>query len=202
MPRARSLSTDAIAEAALAVIDDDGLAALSMRTVAGRLGVGAMSLYRYVSDRAELELWVVDAVLAGVDVRPPRGSAAHRLAVLADRVRSAVAGHPGVIPLLLIHRHHAPATLRWGEAVLRVLTDAGLDGERRVVAFRAVVAQVFGALEVAHHSPLSGAGTVALTQLPPERFPLLTATAADAAQVSAEAEFRRGVDIVIRGLDL
>jgi hypothetical protein len=49
MPRPRSLSHDRIAAAALAVIDRRGLAALSMRTVAAELGMGTMSLYRYVT---------------------------------------------------------------------------------------------------------------------------------------------------------
>src|SRR5215472_6802649 len=67
MPRRRSLTTAAIAAAALAVIDRDGTAGLSMRAVATELRVGTMSLYRYVSDREELERLVADLVLAPVD---------------------------------------------------------------------------------------------------------------------------------------
>jgi len=67
MPRPRSLTQAAIAAAALAVIDRDGVAGLSMRAVAAELGTGTMSLYRYVADRDELERWVVDLVLAEVD---------------------------------------------------------------------------------------------------------------------------------------
>ena len=100
MPRPRSLTTDQIADAALAVLDRDGLAALSMRAVARELGMGTMSVYRYVTDREELEVLVVDRVLAEVDVRVPRGSAGRRLAALADRVRTAVGAHPAVTPLL------------------------------------------------------------------------------------------------------
>src|SRR5262249_61745631 len=50
MPRRRSLTTAAIAAAALVVIDRDGTAGLFMRVVAAELHVGTMSLYRYVSD--------------------------------------------------------------------------------------------------------------------------------------------------------
>jgi AcrR family transcriptional regulator len=202
MPRPRSLTSTQVAEAALAVLDADGLQALSMRTVAARLDVGTMSLYRYVSDRAELEQLVVNQVLSGIDGALPRGSAGRRLAVLAEQVRQAVADHPAVTPLLLVHRHRAPASLRWGEAVLGVLTDAGLTGRRRVLAFRAILAYVFGALDVEHYSPLSGPGTAALAELPSEEYPLLVQTAKEAARVPPDEEFRRGFDIVLRGLGL
>ncbi|KUI25140.1 transcriptional regulator [Mycobacterium sp. IS-1742] len=200
MPRPRSLSSTQVAEAALALIDDEGLPSLSMRTVARRLGVGTMSLYRYVSDRAQLEELVVNQVLSGLDTGLPRGSAGRRLAVLAERVRSAAARHPAAVPLLLVHRHRVPASLDWGETVLGVLTDAGVTGRRRVLAFRAVLAYVFGALEVDHYGPLAGEGTRILAQL--DEYPLLRQTATQAADVPPEEEFGRGFEILLRGLGL
>ncbi|EID16578.1 TetR/AcrR family transcriptional regulator [Mycolicibacterium phlei] len=202
MPRQRSLTHRQIAAAALEVVDTDGLTALSMRTVARRLGIGTMSLYRYVADRDELEAMVVDLVLDKIDLRMPGGSARHRISVLADRVRDATARHPAVTPLVLAHRHRAPAAMRWGETVLRVLADAGYTGKRRVYAFRTLLAYVFGALEVDHYSPLSGPGTRALADLPADEFPLLSQTAGAARAVSAADEFRRGLQIVLRGLEL
>ena len=202
MPRPRSLTPDQIAAAALAVIDRDGLDALSMRTVARQLGIGAMSLYRYVTDRDQLEELVVDLVLEAVDISLPRASARRKLAVLADRVRVAVSEHPAVVPLLLIHRHRALSSLRWGEAVLTVLAGDGFTGKRRVIAFRAVLGYVFGALQVEHFSPLSGMGTRALAALPAEEFPVLSETAARARTVAPEDEFRQGFAILLRGLGL
>ena len=202
MPRPRSLTPDQIAAAALAVIDRDGLDALSMRTVARQLGIGAMSLYRYVTDRDQLEELVVDLVLEAVDISLPRASARRKLAVLADRVRVAVSEHPAVVPLLLIHRHRALSSLRWGEAVLTVLAGDGFTGKRRVIAFRAVLGYVFGALQVEHFSPLSGMGTRALAALSAEEFPVLSETAARARTVAPEDEFRQGFAILLRGLGL
>ncbi|MGV0851035.1 TetR/AcrR family transcriptional regulator [Mycolicibacterium phlei] len=202
MPRPRSLTHRQIAAAALEVVDTDGLAALSMRTVARRLDIGTMSLYRYVADRDGLEALVVDHVLETVDLRVPSGSARHRISVLAERVRGAAVQHPAVVPLVLAHRHRTPASMRWGEVVLRVLADAGYTGKRRVYAFRALLAYVFGALEVDHYSPLAGPGTRALADLPADEFPLLSQTATAAHGISAADEFRRGLEIVLRGLDL
>lgn len=201
MPRPRSLTADQIATAALAVLDRDGLDALSMRTVAQELGVGTMSLYRYVQDRDQVEALVVDLVLRAVDVNMPRGTTRRRLRVLADRVRDAVADHPAVVPLLLTHRHRSVSSRHWGETMLTVLTDAGLTGKRRALAFRAILGYVFGALQVQHFSPLSGPGTAALATLPADEFPILSETAAQARTIPPAEEFRRGLDILLRGLD-
>jgi AcrR family transcriptional regulator len=201
MPRPKSLSLDDIAAAALALIDRDGLAPLSMRTVAEELGMGTMSLYRYVTDRAHLECLVVDRVLSGVDTElPVRLGWRARLTLLVERARAAVSAHPALIPLLLVHRSQSQHSTRWGEAVLRVLADAGFSAPRRVIAFRTVLAYLIGALQLMALGALSGAGTRALAELPESEFPLLAETARHALHVDAETEFRQGLALVIRGL--
>ena len=135
MPRPRSLTRAAIAEAALAVIEADGLRGLTMRGVAGELGVGTMSLYRYVEHREELESWVVDLVLATVDTNVSRRIGwKKRLATLAVRAHDAIEAHPEVVPLLLTRRHASDGSLRWGEAMLGALADGGFEGEERALS--------------------------------------------------------------------
>ncbi|RZQ62842.1 TetR/AcrR family transcriptional regulator [Amycolatopsis suaedae] len=202
MPRPRSLTQAGIAAAALAVIDRDGLPALSMRAVATELGMGTMSLYRYVSDREELETWVVDHVLSGIDLEvPPRASWQRQLTVLAERLREAVAGHPATIPLLVARRHAAPSSVRWIEATLGAFTRAGFTGKERVIAQRTLVSYLLGALQSEHYGALSGAGTAAMAALPGDEFPLVAETAALARTVPAATEFRRGLTVVLRGLE-
>lgn len=203
MPRPRSLTHGGIAAAALAVLDSEGLDGLTMRAVAKQLGVGTMSLYRYVTAREQLEELVVDLVLDDLDLTvPPRASAARRLAILAERVHETVGAHPTVVPLLLSRRHLSAGTRRWGEAVLGVLAEAGFTGKRRVIAFRALMSYVLGALQTAVFGALSGAGTAALAELPADDYPFLRDTARHARKVTPDEEFRRGVEIVIRGLGL
>lgn len=186
--------------ATLVVIDRDGLPALTMRAVAKELGMATMSLYRYVRDKDELEALVVDQVLATVDLAVPSADWRERLTVLLNRVRDAVLTHPATVPLLLRHRHSAPASRRMIEAMLGVLTEAGFTGADRVLAQRTLVAYLLGALQNTHFGPLSGAGTAVMAALPPEEFPLLAATAADAGAVSADQEFEAGLAVVLRGL--
>ncbi|HEX6422635.1 MAG TPA: TetR/AcrR family transcriptional regulator C-terminal domain-containing protein [Acidimicrobiales bacterium] len=201
MPRPRSLTTTGIAAAALAVVEGGGLAALSMRAVAAEMGVGTMSLYRYVRGREQLEDLVVDLVLAGVDTAVPPGDPwPARVATLAERARDAVGAHPGVVPLLLTRRHASEGTLRWGEAVVAALADAGFAGEARVIAFRTLMSYVLGAVQAEHLGPLSGPGTAAIASLPADRYPVLADTAAHGRGIAAADEFRRGLAVVLRGL--
>ncbi|GAB2961230.1 TetR/AcrR family transcriptional regulator C-terminal domain-containing protein [Amycolatopsis acidiphila] len=197
MPRPRSLNPAQLAAAALAVLDRDGLDGLSMRAVGKELGMSTMSLYRYVTDRGQLEELVVDLVLGLTEFELPDGTPYERLRILAERVREAVGAHSAVVPLLLIHRHKSIASRQWGEVVLGVLTDAGFTGRARVIAFRAYLSYVLGALQTGYHSPLAGAGTTALREQ--EHFAVLAETAHAAGQVSAEEEFREGLELLLRG---
>lgn len=200
MPRPRSLTDDQLVAAALAVVDRDGLAALTMRAVAKELGVATMGLYRYVADRQALEVLVVDHLFRSVDLALPDAAWQERVHVLLDRIRTAVARHPAVVPLVLRHRQAARASLRLIETMLSVLTDGGLDGTDRVLAQRTLVGHLLGFLQNEHYAGLSGPGTITMSELSPDEYPLLARTAADARSVPPDEEFRRGVEIVLRGL--
>ncbi|KAA9158931.1 TetR family transcriptional regulator [Amycolatopsis acidicola] len=201
MPRPRSLTHSQIAVAALAVLDRDGLDGLSMRAVAKELGVGTMSLYRYVTDRGQLEGLIVDVVLHSMPLDlSATGSARRRLALLAERFRMAVSEHPAVVPLLLTHRHLSTGSRQWGEVVLEVLTEAGFTGEKRVIAFRAYLSYLMGATQTGYFSPLAGAGTDTLAELPEDEYPVLRNTARSARGITPAEEFGRGLELLLDGL--
>ncbi|CAL9642953.1 hypothetical protein SUDANB95_06365 [Actinosynnema sp. ALI-1.44] len=196
MPRPKSLTPEALAAAALAVVDRDGLPALSMRAVAQELGMGTMSLYRYVREKTELEALVVDLILSTVDVEPPEGPWLDQLTALMGRVRQAVAAHPNAVVLTMTHRHRSPALSRWSESVLGVLAANGFEGPRRAVALRCLLGYLIGAVQLEHLGPLSGPGTAVLAGK--SEFPLLAETARAASEV--DDGFARGLEIVLRGL--
>ncbi|MCP3065113.1 TetR/AcrR family transcriptional regulator C-terminal domain-containing protein [Myxococcus sp. K38C18041901] len=203
MPRPRSLTLPGIADAALTVIEREGLAALSMRSVASVLGMGTMSLYRYVEGRDALESLVVDAVMR--DVRLPESVEGtpwtERVKTLLGQVRGAVARHPSVAPLVLTRRHCTEGTLAWAEALLALLTEGGFEDLARLIALRTLVSHVFGSVQLTHLGALSGAGTAALTELDAARYPLLRQTAGDARRLTHDEEFRHGLDVLLRGLE-
>jgi AcrR family transcriptional regulator len=201
MPRPRSLTPNTIATAALAVIDRHGLPALTMRAVADELGMGAMSLYRYVDSREQLEGLVLDLVLGAGDTDlPARASWTKRVTILVERARDAISAHPAVVPVLLTHRHATEGSLRWIEATLDALATGGFDGERRAIAQRTIVSYVIGAVQLEHFGPLAGAGTAAMADLPRARYPYVADTAFHARRIPPDEEFRRGLAVVLRGL--
>ena len=72
----RPLTRDAIVEAALAVLDRDGLSGLSMRRLAQELGAGAASLYWHVGNKEELLSLMLDRIVG--ESRPPAPDPANR----------------------------------------------------------------------------------------------------------------------------
>ncbi|MFF0518449.1 TetR/AcrR family transcriptional regulator C-terminal domain-containing protein [Actinomadura nitritigenes] len=201
MPRPRSLTQDQVAAAALAVIDRDGPAGLSMRAVAKELKLSTMALYRYVRDREELEGLVIDLVYAEVDPTPPPGGPwEERIVTMALRLRKAFGAHAAIMPLTLTHRHDSAGSLCWGETVAGILRDAGITGPRAAVALRAVIAYIIGAIQLEHLGPLEGEGTAAIAALPADRFPNMVETARHARRIGPDEEFRGGLAAVLRGL--
>jgi AcrR family transcriptional regulator len=201
MPRPRSLSHGAIAEAALAVIDRDGLDALSMRVVAAQLDVGVMALYRYVASRQEIDFLVTDLIFSAVDPCVKQSARwQEQAAELASRAHTAITAHPAVVPLLLANHQSSPNAWRWLEAMLAALTKAGFTGQERIMAFRCLIAYVLGAIMNETFMPLAGQGTADIATLPADTFPFAAETAHDAPAVTPDQEFRQGLAIILQGL--
>jgi AcrR family transcriptional regulator len=208
MGRPTKFSIEQLQQAALDIVDRDGLSGLSMRTLAGALGTGAMTLYNHVSDREGLDVLVVDAVLA--QARLPATAfndwrdQVEALAIEAWRV---VRAHPNAIPLILTRRSRSVSTLRFAEALLDGLARSGRSGFDLLVAFRAVTAFVMGFAQAELAGPLAAdmgepAGKVIarMRKLPHDEFPLLVQLAAVADPKKTQNEFRAGLRALLEGL--
>lgn len=213
MPPKAKFTRAQLQAAALALVDAEGLAALSMRTLASTLGTGPMTLYNYVRDRGDLDALVVEAVMAEVKLPRERGDWQLDVRAIVEATWRTVRRHPNVIPLVLTRRTLHETTLDWAEALLRALARSGRSGVDLLVAFRTVSGFVMGLAQAQLAGPLSPDGDkegdkegnahedVARAQaLPPERFPHLIEIARVAARFGADREFRAGLDIVIAGL--
>jgi AcrR family transcriptional regulator len=124
----RTLTPARIVTTAIAIADAEGLASVSMRRVAGELGVATMSLYRHVTDKDDLLLRMMDAALreARLPADPPPGWRP-RLEVAARSLWAAFRRHPWLAPALSLTRPQAVAGgLAYTEWVLAALSDAGL----------------------------------------------------------------------------
>lgn len=125
-PRQPMLSRERIVSAALALIDAEGLDAVSTRRLAIELGVSGPSLYNHVATKDDLLDAVVDAVVGEVDLSMfPSPDWQNALDAWARSYRAALAAHPGVIPVLPSRVGRRPNALRLADAVFGGLVDAG-----------------------------------------------------------------------------
>ncbi|MDP2329108.1 MAG: TetR/AcrR family transcriptional regulator C-terminal domain-containing protein [Reyranella sp.] len=214
MPPKAKFTRAQLQAAALALVDKEGLAALSMRTLASTLGTGPMTLYNYVRDRGDLDALVVEAVMAEVRLPRERGNGQHSdwpqdVRAIVEATWRTVRRHPNVIPLVLTRRTLHETTLDWAEALLRALARSGRSGVDLLVAFRTVSGFVMGLAQAQLTGPLSPDGDAAgdahedvarARALPPDRFPHLIEIARAATRLGADREFRAGLEIVIAGL--
>lgn len=136
--RPARLTLDEVVAAGTAVAQEGGLEHLSMRKVAARLGVGAMSLYTYVPGRTELVDLMIDRAFGELDLPAPGGPWRPALARYADEHFALYQRHPWVLQTNLWRLPLAPHVLDAEECVLRLLLDAGL-APRQAVEIRSLV---------------------------------------------------------------
>ncbi|MEZ0365873.1 TetR family transcriptional regulator [Mycobacterium sp. pUA109] len=101
-PKVALISRRNVLETALAIIDEDGLEALSIRRLASELGVNGASLYHHFENKDEILIGAAEFALA--DVRTPEKSEEHWrhwLPENARKLRAALLQHPALVPLIV-----------------------------------------------------------------------------------------------------
>jgi len=127
-PAKAPLSREAVIEAALALVDEIGYSAVTMRRVAQALDTGPASLYVYVADRDELMASVYDLALAQVDLPSEAdGDWRARLERLVGRTIAVLGDHDDIALIALTRLQTGRNALRISEATLSLLREAGID---------------------------------------------------------------------------
>jgi AcrR family transcriptional regulator len=141
-----ALSVDRIVQAAIEVADADGLAALSMRRIAERLGVGTMSLYTHVPGKAELIDVMLDEVY-GEAARPEdvRGGWRARLELVARENRALYRRHPWLLQVGTSRPVLGPNAITKYDYELRAVDGIGLSEVEMDSVVSLVAAHVHGA---------------------------------------------------------
>jgi AcrR family transcriptional regulator len=123
-----SLSAGQVGTAALALADEGGLAALSMRALGARLGVAAMTLYRYVPNKEVLLELVLQAAYAQLPDGLPAGAGwQQRLRTVATDAWVLYLKHPWMLQISLQRPSLGPHAIRKYERELRAIESAGLS---------------------------------------------------------------------------
>ncbi|WFE65859.1 TetR/AcrR family transcriptional regulator C-terminal domain-containing protein [Micromonospora sp. WMMD714] len=198
-----------IVVAAVALADEGGLEAVSLRKVAARLDVGPMRLYGFIATKGDLLDLMVDEVYAEIlPDRPPDGWR-EALRVHAERTRQAALRHEWLADLLGGRPTLGPHGLAVTEARLAAL-DGLADVDTVMCAVATVSAYVTGAIrrEVADRraeraTGLSkrdwqrAAGPHLTRMLATGRFPALTRAVYDATDTDAATSFATGLEWVL-----
>ncbi|MCX5408270.1 TetR/AcrR family transcriptional regulator C-terminal domain-containing protein [Streptomyces sp. NBC_00335] len=128
-PRKPLLSRSLIVEAAGALVDGEGLEAVSTRRLAAALGVSGPSLYNHFRTKDEILDAVADAVSARVDLSMFEAGDGREWQVAlrdwAHSYRAALSDHPNIVPVLARGPGRRPAGLRVADAVYGAMTAAG-----------------------------------------------------------------------------
>jgi AcrR family transcriptional regulator len=133
-----------VIEAALDLIDTDGLAALNLRKLAGRLGVSAMTPYSYFTDKAELLQAMVEYALEPVRLAPSPDTAwDDRIAGALRGMHAALDRHPGAVELIMAESETTPLE-EFRRDLLEVLGHTGLGPTESADALRSLTSYVLG----------------------------------------------------------
>ncbi|MFF9640928.1 TetR/AcrR family transcriptional regulator C-terminal domain-containing protein [Kitasatospora aureofaciens] len=115
--------------AALALVDEEGAAALSTTRIAARLGVKGPSLYNYVSSRDEIIDGIGDLIVAEMELDPTVQPWTAALDAWARSYRTALARHPNMVPLLASRPTRSIAALQGYACAFAMLQEAGWPEE-------------------------------------------------------------------------
>ncbi len=193
----------------MAVADEQGLDALTMRRLGDAVGVEAMSLYNHVANKDDLLDGMVDLVFAEIDL-PVRGTdwrpAMYDRAVSA---REALTRHPWATALMESRVTPGPATLRHHEAVLASLRAGGFSVIMAAHAYSLLDSYLYGfclqetALPFEADDDMEAVVDAILGDLPEDLYPHLRAMAVEHVlqpDYDYGAEFSYGLDLVLDSL--
>jgi AcrR family transcriptional regulator len=211
-PAKAPLSEDAVVDAALAILRADGLEAVTMRRVAAVLDTGAASLYVYVPGREGLLQAMLDRVTATIKLEAPDPSRWRaQLHSLLRRIHQALVAHPGIAAMTLTDSSTTEAVLHLTENLLGILLAGGLDPQDapsvcdifvllvRAVAIEDDARRARGRSDEARHEQDAELRKT-FASLPPDRFPLIAAHAAQMVARDPDERFRFAIDVVIDGV--
>jgi AcrR family transcriptional regulator len=208
--RRAPLRRDQVLQAAVALADEGGVGALSMRRLGQVLGVEAMSLYNHVAGKGDLLDGMIDVVFGEIGLPPAVGGWTSAMRARALSARAVLGRHRWAIGLMESRKTPGPATLRHHDAVLGCLRGAGFSIELTAHAYSLLDSYIYGfALQEASlpfSSPEETAqGTHEIAaQMPAGEYPYLAELAtAHILQPGYQygSEFEIGLDLILDALE-
>ncbi len=150
-----SLSRNRIIQAAIAIADARGIEAVSMRSIADRLGVRAMSLYHYVRNKAELLDGMHERLIYEMSLSTAADGWEDALRSAAHAYREVALRHPNAFVLMATRPLSTPGELEHITPTLCALDSFGISPERQLFIISAFFDSINGYL-LAEVSPTPG----------------------------------------------
>lgn len=207
-PRAGGLSTERIVETSLEVLREEGLEALTVRSVAERLGTSNASLYRHIASRDELIALIADHVMGDIRLeRTGRGWRADVEALMLE-MRRVILSQPLPPSAGRSQSGSGPNMLRLVEFALALYREAGLTDRQAVHTTITMIEFVGGSTSIRRSPAGRGSNGVAgaaglrqlLDGLPADDFPALRATGNLYTAASADDVFTHGMALFLDGV--
>jgi TetR/AcrR family transcriptional regulator, tetracycline repressor protein len=178
---------------------------MSMRLLAGELGVTATAIYYHVRDKQELLELTAEAVVSQIRLSEPVEDWRQELRQLLLEQQRVLRHYPGIGRFLFDHRD-APAAIGWMNTFLDVLLRAGFTGTAAVDAFGRIVSHVnplflVGEAGESHATGLAQPGLEEVIRSRPGKYLAVERLLPHLTPVSFDDVFAAGVDSIIVGLD-
>lgn len=202
------LSRERVLDAALAYADEFGIESLSMRKLGEVLGVEAMSLYKHVANKDEILDGIVDRVAEELAVPEVGGNWKAAMRMRALTAHSVLMRHPWATMLIVSRANVGPAMLRYVDATIGCLREAGFSYPLADHAWNAVDSYVYGFTLQKLNFPFqpkeyASAAESFMPQIPADVYPYLYGLSqeliAGAHDGVNEVEF--GLDLILDGLE-
>ena len=198
-----ALSRDKIVDAALRLMEREGLQGVSMRKLAQELDAGAATLYWHVGDKEQLLGLMLDRIVGESKVvEPDPEHWQDQVKQLARNARELLKSHRDAAQLSMGRIPTGPNSLPVLERYLAVLASASLPP--RVIAYASGMFSLFVgafAFEESMPPPDLAAMGAALQGLSPEEYPYLTSRSADLMAGDTDERFEWALELLVRGLE-
>lgn len=203
------LTRDRVIDAALRIMDEEGLDAVSMRRVGRELGVEAMSLYHHVRDKEDLLRGIRERVLCEFLDPGADGDWEVRARRAARSWREILRSHPNIMTLISGSKRFdmTPVSVRPTETALRLLREVGLPEDDAVKAFCALggfivgfVMFEIGVMRTAGPADQQPTPEGLVPALSAEEFPCFLSSLPYLMQGDIDQRFEYGLDVLIAGI--
>ncbi|MCI0572279.1 MAG: TetR/AcrR family transcriptional regulator C-terminal domain-containing protein [Myxococcaceae bacterium] len=212
-PKARAkrrtpLSREKVLRAAVTLADEIGIGSLSMRRLGEELGVEAMSLYKHAANKDDILDGIVDLVVSEIQLPTIGGDWKVAMRRRATSAHEVLLRHPWATMLIVSRANVGPAMLRYVDATIGCLREAGFSYAMSDHAWNAVDSHVYGFTLQKLNFPFQPeeyavAAKAFLPKLPADRYPYLRGLSQQVIDGSHDGlhDFQFGLELILDGLE-